>query len=224
MGNGYANLVKASLGAACPKEYEFINRGLSGNRIVDVYARIKADFINLNPDYASIYVGVNDTWHEIARKNGVDTPVLMLTAKAETEDKIAGLDAGADDYVTKPCSPSVLMKRLAALLRRGACSAEDTDVMAIDELKLDTSAHEVWLDGQSINLTLKEYSILQKFLAAPGRVFSREQLLDDIWGFDFDGDVRTVDSHVARLRGKLGTWGVNHLKTIYGIGYKIEVN
>lgn len=74
MGNGYANLVKASLGNACPKEYEFINRGLSGNRIVDVYARIKADFINLNPDYASIYVGVNDTWHEIARKNGVDTP------------------------------------------------------------------------------------------------------------------------------------------------------
>jgi len=115
------------------------------------------------------------------------------------------------------------MKRVAALLRRGTGVAEEAEVMAIDDLKLDSSAHEVWLDGQSISLTLKEYSILQKLLAVPGRVFTREQLLDDIWGFDFDGDVRTVDSHVARLRTKLGDWGAQHIKTIYGAGYKLEV-
>ncbi len=181
-----------------------------------------------HPDTALMILDImmpgTDGW-EVCRKvrETSQLPIIMLSARSTEFDQLTAFDAGADDYVTKPCSPSVLMKRVAALLRRGAGSAEDTDVMAIDELKLDTSAHEVWLDGQSINLTLKEYSILQKFLAAPGRVFSREQLLDDIWGFDFDGDVRTVDSHVARLRIKLGDWGAQHIKTIYGAGYKLEV-
>lgn len=150
-------------------------------------------------------------------------PIIMLTARSTEYDQLTAFDAGADDYVTKPCSPSVLMKRVAALLRRGDTNS-NSKVMAVDELKLDSFAHEVWLDGNSISLTLKEYSILQKLLAVPGRVFTREQLLDDIWGFDFDGDVRTVDSHVARLRTKLGEWGNQHIKTIYGAGYKLEVN
>ena len=150
-------------------------------------------------------------------------PIIMLTARSTEYDQLTAFDAGADDYVTKPCSPSVLMKRVAALLRRGDTNS-NSKVMAVDELKLDSFAHEVWLDGNSISLTLKEYSILQKLLAVPGRVFTREQLLDDIWGFDFDGDVRTVDSHVARLRTKLGDWGNQHIKTIYGAGYKLEVN
>lgn len=150
-------------------------------------------------------------------------PIIMLTARSTEYDQLTAFDAGADDYVTKPCSPSVLMKRVAALLRRGD-SNSNSKVMAVDDLKLDSFAHEVWLDGNSISLTLKEYSILQKLLAVPGRVFTREQLLDDIWGFDFDGDVRTVDSHVARLRTKLGEWGNQHIKTIYGAGYKLEVN
>ena len=150
-------------------------------------------------------------------------PIIMLTARSTEYDQLTAFDAGADDYVTKPCSPSVLMKRVAALLRRGE-SNTNSKVMAVDELKLDSFAHEVWLEGNSISLTLKEYSILQKLLAVPGRVFTREQLLDDIWGFDFDGDVRTVDSHVARLRTKLGEWGNQHIKTIYGAGYKLEVN
>ena len=98
----------------------------------------------------------------------------------------------------------------------------DKHAFAIGELRLDAEAHDVWLDGASVMLTLKEYSILYKLMATPGRVFSREQLLDDIWGFDFDGDMRTVDSHVARLRTKLGEWGARHIKTIYGTGYKLE--
>ena len=165
-----------------------------------------------------------DGWEVCRRVRETSTvPIIMLTARSTEFDQLTAFDAGADDYVTKPCSPSVLMKRVAALLRRGDGTANG-NVMAIDELKLDSVAHEVWLDGNSISLTLKEYSILQKLLAVPGRVFSREQLLDDIWGFDFDGDVRTVDSHVARLRTKLGDWGAHHIKTIYGAGYKLEVN
>ena len=181
-----------------------------------------------HPDTALMILDImmpgTDGW-EVCRKvrETSQIPIIMLSARSTEFDQLTAFDAGADDYVTKPCSPSVLMKRVAALLRRGAGTVEETDVMAIDELKLDTSAHEVWLDGHSINLTLKEYSILQKLLAIPGRVFSREQLLDDIWGFDFDGDVRTVDSHVARLRIKLGDWGAQHIKTIYGAGYKLEV-
>lgn len=180
------------------------------------------------PDIALMILDImmpgTDGW-EVCRKvrESSQLPIIMLSARSTEFDQLTAFDAGADDYVTKPCSPSVLMKRVAALLRRGAGGSEDSAVVALDELKLDSTAHEVWLDGHSISLTLKEYSILQKLLAVPGRVFTREQLLDDIWGYDFDGDVRTVDSHVARLRTKLGDWGAQHIKTIYGAGYKLEV-
>lgn len=163
-----------------------------------------------------------DGW-EVCRtiRQTSNVPVIMLTARSQEFDELTGFEAGADDYVTKPCSPSVLMKRVAALLKRGDAKNLST-AFQIGELKLDSQAHEVWLNGSSVMLTLKEYSILYKLIANPGRVFSREQLLDDIWGFDFDGDMRTVDSHVARLRTKLGSWGAQHIKTIYGTGYKIE--
>lgn len=160
---------------------------------------------------------------EVCRKvrETSDVPVIMLTARSEEFDILTGYENGADDYVTKPFSPGVLVKRVEALLRRaggGAQSGEKT----ISELIFNDEAHEVRLEGKEIDLTLKEYKILKKFLESPGRVFSREQLLDSIWGFDFSGDIRTVDSHVARLRTKLGEWGNKHLKTVYGIGYKIE--
>ncbi len=180
-----------------------------------------------NPDIALLILDIMmpglDGW-EVCRliRERSSVPIIMLTARSTEFDQLTAFDAGADDYVTKPCSPSVLMKRVAALLRRGDTTG-GSKVLAVDELKLDSFAHEVWLEGNSISLTLKEYSILQKLLAVPGRVFTREQLLDDIWGFDFDGDVRTVDSHVARLRTKLGVWGEKHIKTIYGAGYKLEV-
>jgi DNA-binding response OmpR family regulator len=147
--------------------------------------------------------------------------IIMLTARTQEMDKITGLMNGADDYVTKPFSPMVLVKRVEALLRRAK-----PDITAneknFSELIFNDDAHEVRLYGKEIDLTLKEYNILKKFLEAPGRVFSREQLLDSIWGYDYSGDIRTVDSHVARLRTKLGEWGNIHLKTVYGIGYKIE--
>ncbi len=179
-----------------------------------------------NPDIALVILDIMmpkiDGW-EVCRiiRQTSNVPIIMLTARSQEFDELTGFEAGADDYVVKPCSPSVLMKRVAALLKRNAVVTESS-VFQIDDLKLDSEAHEVWLGGTSVMLTLKEYSILFKLIAAPGRVFSREQLLDDIWGFDFDGDMRTVDSHVARLRTKLGDWGAKHIKTIYGTGYKIE--
>ena len=160
---------------------------------------------------------------EVCRKvrETSNVPVIMLTARSEEFDILTGYENGADDYVTKPFSPGVLVKRVEALLRR-AGGGTQTSEKTISELIFNDEAHEVRLEGKEIDLTLKEYKILKKFLESPGRVFSREQLLDSIWGFDFSGDIRTVDSHVARLRTKLGEWGNKHLKTVYGIGYKIE--
>ncbi|MBQ4348434.1 MAG: response regulator transcription factor [Clostridia bacterium] len=163
---------------------------------------------------------------EVTRKirESSDVPVILLSARSEEFDVLTGYENGADDYVTKPFSPSILVKRVEALLRRSSQTNAGGSEKHLSELVFNDKAHEVRLGGREIELTLKEYNILKKFLEAPGRVFSREQLLDSVWGFDFTGDVRTVDSHVARLRTKLGDWGNKHLKTVYGIGYKIEEN
>ncbi len=179
-----------------------------------------------NPDIKLVILDImmpkKDGW-EVCReiRKNSNVPIIMLTARNQEFDELTGFEAGADDYVVKPCSPAVLMKRVEVLLKRQSGS-RSLSVYTLDGLKLDLDAHEVWINDESIPLTLKEYSILSKLISEVGRVYSREQLLDEIWGFDFDGDARTVDSHVARLRTKLGKWGQNHIKTIYGTGYKIE--
>lgn len=179
-----------------------------------------------HPDTALMLLDVmmpkRDGW-EVCRavRETSNMPILMLTARSEEFDELMGFEAGADDYVTKPFSPSVLMKRVAALLRR-AQAPDAGDSMHMDELCINEEAHEVTLHGKPLKLTLKEYNLLRKLMTSPGRVYTREQLLDSIWGIDYVGDIRTVDSHMARLRTKLGEWGGAHLKTVYGMGYKIE--
>lgn len=179
-----------------------------------------------HPDTALMLLDVmmpkRDGW-EVCRavRETSNMPILMLTARSEEFDELMGFEAGADDYVTKPFSPSVLMKRVAALLRR-AQAPDAGDSMHMDELCINEEAHEITLHGKPLELTLKEYNLLRKLMASPGRVYTREQLLDSIWGIDYVGDIRTVDSHMARLRTKLGEWGGAHLKTVYGMGYKIE--
>ena len=214
---------------------ELIRRLVSDFLTAEGYEPLQADDGDValrlwkeNPDTALLILDIMmpnmDGWEVTRRvRETSDVPIIVLTARSLEYDQLTAFDAGADDYVTKPCSPSVLMKRVAALLRRRQGQQAGGSVLAVDALRLDSTAHEVWLEGKSVSLTLKEYSILQKLLSAPGRVFTREQLLDDIWGFDFAGDVRTVDSHVARLRTKLGDWGAGHIKTIYGTGYKLNV-
>ena len=150
-----------------------------------------------------------------------NVPIIILSARSEEFDELTGYESGADDYVTKPFSPIILVKRVEALLRRASSSSQTAD-REFNDLIFNDEAHEVRLEGKEVELTLKEYNILKMLLQDSGRVFSREQLLDGIWGYDFTGDIRTVDSHVARLRTKLGDWGNKHLKTVYGVGYKIE--
>lgn len=156
------------------------------------------------------------------RKNS-DVPIMLLTARSQDFDQITGFDSGADDYVTKPFSPVVLVKRVEALLRRNS-SGTKSDKDGLWGLVIDPDALEVRLDGKKIELTVKEFKILEKLSQSVGRVYSREQLLDDVWGFNYFGDIRTVDSHVARLRTKLGEWGEEHLKTVYAVGYKLQEN
>lgn len=163
-----------------------------------------------------------DGWEvcrEIRKTSNV--PILLLSARSQEFDQINGFEAGADDYVTKPFSPVLLVKRVEALLKRTNNNAKSADG-DIQGLTIDKNAHQVFIDGKEISLTVKEFNILLKLIDNKGRVYSREQLLDDIWGFDYYGDTRTVDSHVARLRTKLGEWGNRHLKTVYGVGYKIQ--
>ncbi|MGN0444443.1 MAG: response regulator transcription factor [Acutalibacteraceae bacterium] len=194
----------------------------NGQQALDLFEKLKDEVALLILD---IMMPEYNGW-EVCRKirEGSDVPIILLTARSEEFDELTGYEAGADDYVTKPFSPSVLMKRVAALLRRADGSSKTRNGKSISNLIINEEAHEVHLNGTELELTLKEYNILLKLMENPGRVYSREQLLDSIWGYDYVGDIRTVDSHVARLRTKLGEWGIKHLKTVYGIGYKIEEN
>lgn len=194
----------------------------NGQQALDLFEKLKDDVVLLILD---IMMPEYNGW-EVCRKirENSDVPIILLTARSEEFDELTGYEAGADDYVTKPFSPSVLMKRVAALLRRADGSSKTRNGKSISNLIINEEAHEVHLNGTELELTLKEYNILLKLMENPGRVYSREQLLDSIWGYDYVGDIRTVDSHVARLRTKLGDWGIKHLKTVYGIGYKIEEN
>ena len=149
-------------------------------------------------------------------------PIIMLSARSEEFDMLEGFESGVDEYVTKPFSPAVLVKRVEALLKLSALQKENENS---DKkcLKIDRSAYIVIADGKELELTLKEFELLCVLYDNAGRVLSRDQLLTQVWGYDFYGDERTVDSHIARLRTKLGDYGAAHLKTVYGMGYKLEI-
>lgn len=151
-----------------------------------------------------------------------NVPVIMLSARAEEFDLLTGFEAGIDEYVTKPFSPSVLVKRVDALLRRVREPATEP-AKEKQGVRIDENAFLAYLDGQPLELTLKEFELLRHLTENAGRVLTRDQLLDAVWSYDYDGDERTVDSHIARLRGKLGDYGAAHLKTVYGMGYKFDV-
>ncbi len=146
-------------------------------------------------------------------------PIIMLTAKSGEEDKLKGYDYGADDYVTKPFSPRVLLAKANALLRRTA--AADAGAVSAGKILLQPNFRKVFIDGQEIALTHKEYELLALLMANPGQIFSREQLLNRIWGYDFEGTSRTVDTHIKTLRQKLGGES-RHIVTLIRSGYKFE--
>lgn len=147
-------------------------------------------------------------------------PVIMLTAKGSEYDKVIGLDSGADDYVAKPFGMMELISRVKALLRRTSDGSSKNDELKHGNLLLSTSEHSVTVGGQNVNLTFKEFEMLSLLMQNEGKVFSRDMLLQKIWGYDFDGENRTVDVHIRTLRSKLGSAG-DYVRTVRGVGYKI---
>ncbi len=183
-------------------------------------------FHELNPNLVvlDIMLPKLDGWEVCEEiRSSSSTPVLMLTAKGEKNDKLKGLDIGADDYVTKPFDPDELVARVKAILRR--TTEQDKEFLSFPNLTIDHKKHKVELKGKELNLAPKEYDLLYFLAKNEKRVFSREQLLDQVWGFDFIGDIRTVDSHIKRLRNKVDQKIIdyNYLHTVWGVGYKFEI-
>lgn len=165
-----------------------------------------------------VYDG-NEVLEEIRKRS--DVPVLMLTALREERDEVAGLSGGADDYITKPFSMPILLARLEALLRKAKKDKET--IRTLGCLEVDTAARKVRVAGVETRLNHKEFSLLMFFVRNPGIVLSRERILDVVWGYDFEGDWRTVDAHVKMLRKKLSSCG-DYIRTVRGSGYALEVN
>ena len=189
-----------------------------GREALDLFEKTGSDLAIID-----IMMPEIDGWavtREIRKKS--DIPIIMLSARAEEFDLLTGFESGIDEYVTKPFSPAVLVKRVEALLKRSTGQP-----LSGEEIKkgliIDNDAFTAFVDGVPLELTLKEFELLSYLYENSGRVLTRDQLLNAIWGYDYLGDSRTVDSHIARLRTKLGDYGASHLKTIYGMGYKLEI-
>ncbi|MHB1355246.1 MAG: response regulator transcription factor [Anaerolineae bacterium] len=153
------------------------------------------------------------------RREGNDLPIIMLTARDDDVDKIVGLELGADDYLTKPFNPRELVARIKAVLRRTS-PAYGQVALQLGDLRLDSEAHVVMVAGCKIELRQKEFELLATLMAHPNQALSREQLLAQVWGYEFSGDTRTVDVHVARLRERMGNSSIK-IETVWGIGYKL---
>ena len=169
---------------------------------------------------------------EELREKKIMTPVMMLTAKGEESDRVTGFESGADDYIVKPFSPREVVLRVKAILRRsvtfpGATSSSTSkDLVVFPQLTIDHDAHRVTAEGKEVNLTPKEYELLYFLAKSPDKVFDREQLLKEVWHYEFFGDLRTVDTHVKRLREKLSVFPNSAAKmivTVWGVGYKFEI-
>ena len=194
-----------------------------GKKGVDTFFKLRPDIILLD-----IMLPEMDGWAVCREIRKTDkTPVIMLTAKDETVDKVAGLELGADDYISKPFDMKEVIARIHAVLRRylpAEAEQDIADVKKFDNLVINMSAYEVLIRGKKVDMPPKELELLNYLASHPNRVFTRNQLLDDVWGFEYFGDSRTVDVHVKRLREKIdGASEMWSLKTVWGVGYKFEL-
>ena len=201
-----------------------VQRAADGGEGVALFRSFAPDIVLLD-----IMLPVMDGWgvlREIRRDSR--TPVIMLTAKSETPDKISGLEMGADDYVTKPFEVKELLARIHAVLRRSDEPEAQQDAgrrLTFDKLVVDLDSFELIVDGKRVDTPPKEMELLFHLASSPNRVYTRNQLLDEVWGFDYFGDSRTVDVHITSLREKLeGVSPKWSLKTVWGVGYKFEVS
>lgn len=150
-------------------------------------------------------------------------PIIMLTARAEENDELNGFESGADEYIAKPFSPKILVARVEAILRRTSGSEKKGSVLEMGGICVDKEAHQVTVDGANVELSYKEFELLTYFMENPGIALSREKILNGVWNYDYFGDARTIDTHVKKLRAKLGEKGGRYIQTIWGLGYKFEV-
>lgn len=194
---------------------------LDGGQGVSKFRAISPDLVLLD-----LMLPVLDGWGVCrAIRAESQTPIIMLTAKGETADKVTGLKNGADDYITKPFEMKEVLARMEAVLRRSGRSTEKKpNRLIFDKLMIDMDAFELTVDGKKVDTPPKEMELLFHLASSPNRVYTRNQLLDEVWGFDYFGDSRTVDVHIKRLREKLeGVSDQWTLKTVWGVGYKFEV-
>ena len=148
------------------------------------------------------------------------TPIIMLTARGEERDELKGFELGVDEYISKPFSPKILVARVEAILRRSNAAA--SDVIQVGGIDINKAAHEVTIDGTPVELSFKEFELLSYFVDNQGIALSREKILNNVWNYDYFGDARTIDTHVKKLRSKMGSKG-EYIKTVWGMGYKFEV-
>lgn len=200
------------------KNFQVLEAG-DGEEAVDIFFQ--------NKDIALILLDVMmpkmDGWEvckEIRQYSKV--PIIMLTAKSDERDELLGYDLGIDEYITKPFSPKILVARVEAVLRRTS-NFQMGDVIETGGIELDINAHQVKVDGSVIELSFKEFELLHYFVMNQGMALSREKILNNVWNYDYFGDARTIDTHVKKLRSKLGSKG-EFIKTIWGMGYKFEVS
>lgn len=198
------------------KNFDVLEAG-DGEEAVDIFYEKK--------DIALIILDVMmpkmDGW-EVCReiRKNSKVPIIMLTAKSDEKDELLGFDLGIDEYITKPFSPKILVARVEAILRRS--NKLDDSEISIGGITINQSAHEVTIDGKPVELSFKEFELLTYFMNNQGIALSRERILNNVWDYDYFGDARTIDTHVKKLRSKLGDKG-EYIKTIWGMGYKFEV-
>ena len=196
--------------------YQVLEAG-DGEEAVDVFFSTKGiDLLVLD-----VMMPRMDGWEVVREIRKVsEVPIIMLTAKDQENDELQGFDLGVDEYISKPFSPKILVARIEAILRR--TRQQDGEVLKAGGIVLDEAAHMVTIDDKSIDLSFKEFEVLSYFMKNEGRALTRENILNQVWNYDYFGDARTIDTHVKKLRNKMGSKGA-YIRTIWGMGYKFEV-
>lgn len=198
--------------------YEVLEAG-DGEEALDIFYQQK-DIALLVLDIMMPRINGFEVCREIRQTSKV--PIIMLTAKGDERDELNGFDIGADEYISKPFSPKILVARVNALLRRANKLGEEAVISEAGGIVMDKTAHTVAIDGRNIELSVKEFELLDYFMSNQGIALTRERILDSVWSYDYFGDARTIDTHVKKLRSKMGTKG-DYIKTVWGVGYKFEI-
>ena len=198
------------------KDYEVLLAG-NGEEAIDLFFKEKSIALII----LDVMMPKMDGWTALKTiREHSKVPAIMLTARSEENDELKGFDYGADEYISKPFSPKILVARVEALLRRSGVQKEE--LLEVGGIVIDEAAHSVTVDGKPIELSFKEYELLQYFVENKGIALSREKILNNVWNYDYFGDARTIDTHVKKLRAKLMDKG-EYIKTVWGMGYKFEV-